>query len=124
VVTNKCYRPAVYSVLVIVAADPEVALVVVVLQSPGSWTTGMSKRGRHYAGALRTKKEKKKKGVTIRSSAQQPEGRNRNEDGKRKGEKKNAPLARRRAHACRVRSRAVSNAPPHRTHVYALELTV
>jgi hypothetical protein len=51
-VTNKCYRPAVYSVLVIVAADPEVALVVVVLQSPGLWTTGMSKRGRHYAGAL------------------------------------------------------------------------
>src|SRR6266478_8295711 len=34
-------------------------------------------------------------------------------------EKKDIPLARRRAHACRVSSRALSNPPPHRTHAYA-----
>src|SRR6266702_538013 len=42
-----------------------------------------------------------------------------------KNNKKNshAPLARRRAHACRASSRALSNAPPHRTQAYAPALT-
>src|SRR6266850_1947590 len=35
----------------------------------------------------------------------------------------NAPLARRRAHECRVRSRALSKADPHRKHEYAPVLT-
>jgi hypothetical protein len=40
--------------------------------------------------------------------------------GQRREEHKecHAPLARSRAHACRASSRALSNAPPHRTHAY------
>lgn len=45
---------------------------------------------------------------------------------KKKGERvkeTDAPLARRRAHECRVSSRALSKAEPHRTHEYAPVLT-
>ena len=57
-VNNNCYRPSVCGVLVVVAADLEVALVAAVFRRSGLRTTGMPKRGQRYVGALQTKKER------------------------------------------------------------------
>ena len=75
--------------------------------------------GQRYAGDLQaTGTTTKKEGSSIVSRCAE-----RNSEQKRKKKNNNkikyAPFARRRAQACRVSSRAVSNAPPHRRHAYA-----
>jgi hypothetical protein len=58
-VNNSYYHPSLYvcSVLVIVEGTVEVSPAVVFRDS-GLWKIGMSKHGRHYASALRTKTKK------------------------------------------------------------------
>lgn len=115
-VSNNCYRPSVCSVLGEGEVVAEVAMVVA-FQSSGLLKRGRSMHGQRYGGALRVEKEKTERGEEkkeIWKLDRQPS----TEHGIQ-AEKNDVPLARRRAHACRVRSRALSNAPPHRTHAYA-----
>lgn len=73
--------------------------------------------GQRYAGDLQATGTKKEGSSIVSRCAE------RNSEQKRKKKNNNkikyAPFARRRAQACRVSSRAVSNAPPHRRHAYA-----
>jgi hypothetical protein len=108
--------PSACSVLMDVVAG--VAKAVAPCRSPGLWKRGMSMHGQRYAGDLQATGTKKKEGSSIVSRCAE-----RNSEQKRKKNNNNkikyAPFARRRAQACRVSSRAVSNAPPHRRHAYA-----
>ena len=87
-VNNSYCHPSlcVCSVLVIVEGTVEVSLAVVFRDS-GLWKIGMSKHGRHYASALRTKTKKRGPG---RSSAGVM---TRNKGGKKKEKKKRTPCS-------------------------------
>ena len=61
----------------------------------------------------------KKRGILDRQPVRGTELGTKEEKKKNNNKIKYAPFARRRAQACRVSSRAVSNAPPHRRHAYA-----
>ena len=108
--------PSACSVLMDVVAG--VAKAVAPCRSPGLWKRGMSMHGQRYAGDLQATGTKKKRGILDRQPVRGTELGTK-EEKKNNNKIKYAPFARRRAQACRVSSRAVSNAPPHRRHAYA-----